>query len=164
MGTDVIAARRALQSLAPKTSVTCEFACDNDVNCKKFLTSNFPCKRFFDNCLTSEFINEAPPVDVFCCGFPCQPWSQEGLQQGGKDTRASPMHIIVKMMTKQSPLVCILENVMGILSKRHSKVRRCSLEVQIMCCVVPPRGFVDVHVRRAVYCAASFHRRTLAPF
>ena len=68
------------------------FACDTNAHAKAHALANFPrLKDFFDDCCSKEFQDEAPAVDVFCAGFPCQPFSTEGKGLGIKE-RWGNMH------------------------------------------------------------------------
>ena len=69
------------------------FACDTNVHAKAHALANFPrLTHFFDDCCSKEFHNEAPAVDVFCAGFPCQPFSTEGKGLGIKERSWGNMH------------------------------------------------------------------------
>jgi len=51
-------------------------------------------------------------VDVYCCGFPCQPYSSAGKRKGVEDKRDLSGTVANYITTKQ-PTVFILENVCG---------------------------------------------------
>ena len=57
--------------------------------------------------------------DFFTGGFPCQPFSSAGLGKGEKDTRGTLFHDILRICRYKRPAHILLENVKGLLTKRH---------------------------------------------
>ena len=66
-------------------------------------------------------INEKslPDFNLFTGGFPCQPFSSAGKGLGVKDTRGTLFHDIIRICKYKQPENILLENVKGLLSKRH---------------------------------------------
>ncbi len=63
-----------------------------------------------------------PDFDVLCAGFPCQPFSYAGKNEGFKDkTRGTLFFSIISILEKKKPKAFLLENVKGI--KSHDKGR-----------------------------------------
>ena len=54
---------------------------------------------------------DIPDFDILLGGFPCQPFSQAGLQRGFSDTRGTLFFNIEKIIEEKRPLVFFLENV-----------------------------------------------------
>ncbi len=63
--------------------------------------------------------NEIPKFDLLLAGFPCQPFSQAGLQKGFDDTRGTLFFYIAKIIEHHQPSVVLLENVKRL--KTHDK-------------------------------------------
>jgi len=64
---------------------------------------------------------DLPSFNFFCAGFPCQPFSQAGKRQGINDTRGTLFHDILRICRLKKPDNILLENVQGLLTKRHEK-------------------------------------------
>ena len=60
-----------------------------------------------------------PDFDFFTGGFPCQPFSQVGLGLGEEDTRGTLFHDILRICKAKKPKHILLENVKGLIQKRH---------------------------------------------
>ncbi len=65
---------------------------------------------------------ELPDFDLFTGGFPCQPFSQVGMQQGEKDQygRGTLMYDILRICNVKKPKYIFLENVKGLATKRFA--------------------------------------------
>lgn len=62
---------------------------------------------------------ELPDFDLFTGGFPCQPFSQVGMQQGENDKhgRGTLMYDILRICKVKKPKYIFLENVKGLVTK-----------------------------------------------
>ena len=63
---------------------------------------------------------EVPDFDLFTGGFPCQPFSQVGMQQGENDRygRGTLLYDILRICDVKKPEFVFLENVKGLATKR----------------------------------------------
>lgn len=57
-----------------------------------------------------------PDFDVFCGGFPCQPFSLAGRQLGFEDTRGTVFFDVCRILEEKKPRVVFLENVKNLAS------------------------------------------------
>lgn len=77
-----------------------------------------PIKNWWD--ITEVNPEDLPDFDLFTGGFPCQPFSQVGMQQGEKDQygRGTLMYDILRICKVKKPKYILLENVKGLVTKR----------------------------------------------
>jgi DNA (cytosine-5)-methyltransferase 1 len=81
---------------------------------------NFPgIKNYGD--ITKINPHEIPDFDLFTGGFPCQPFSQVGLGKGEQDIRGTLFHNIIEICDIKKPKHILLENVKGLMTKKHEK-------------------------------------------
>ena len=94
------------------------------------IEENFQPKLFFDDIATRE-ISHVPEVDIYVAGFPCQPFSTAGKQQGFSDDkgRGTVFFHIVEYLKAKRPKVFILENVKGIVSLENGKYLKSIISV-----------------------------------
>ena len=98
-----------------------KFSCDADANVKKSVLANFNPEIFYDN-IFGRNIEKMPSVDLYVCGFPCQPFSIAGNQLGLKDERnGNIFYECFKYIKMKKPKVFILENVKGLLTNDNGR-------------------------------------------
>ena len=56
-----------------------------------------------------------PDIDLYVCGFPCQPFSNAGKGKGLEDKRGNVFFSCLDVIKTKKPKYFILENVKGIL-------------------------------------------------
>jgi DNA (cytosine-5)-methyltransferase 1 len=100
----------------------CVFASEIDEQLREVYKKNFPESRGLVCGDIREFKSNVPKHDVLCAGFPCQPFSKSGDQNGRRDrTRGTLFHEIIEILKKQKPPFVILENVGNF--ERHNNGR-----------------------------------------
>jgi DNA-cytosine methyltransferase len=80
-----------------------------DPFCQQVLRKHWPHAEIYSDLLTVD-ASTLRPVDVFCAGFPCQPFSIAGNQLAEDD----PRHLwpqLHKIIERLHPRVCLFENV-----------------------------------------------------
>ena len=88
--------------------------CEIDSFCQKVLRKNFPGTPIYDNILTFDGSDYAA-VDIITGGFPCQPYSHAGKQQGADDARAL-WKPLCRVIERLKPRWFLGENVTGIIN------------------------------------------------
>lgn len=81
---------------------------------------NFPNVKNYGD-ITEIIPEDLPDFELFTGGFPCQPFSQVGLGKGEQDTRGTLFHNILEICKVKRPKHILLENVKGLMTKRHEK-------------------------------------------
>jgi len=91
------------------------FSCDVDKHARATIQANFPHGKMYED-VTTRCNTSAPSCDLYVAGFPCQPFSSAGLQQGFKDKRGRGkiFFFVREYIEKQRPRVFVLENVSGL--------------------------------------------------
>lgn len=107
--------RLAMQSLGGK----CVFSSEWDAYAQATYLTNFGEQPHGD--ITQSDVKEQIPskFDVLCAGFPCQPFSKGGHQNGFDDTRGTLFFDICDIVQRHKPKYLLLENVANLVS--HDK-------------------------------------------
>lgn len=114
-----------------KHRAKCTFACEIDDLCRDTYQTNFTTssphlfkpqfsgastgdlflETGFANDITKLSPESVPYHDILCAGFPCQPFSKAGKQQGFNDTRGTLFFNVMEIVKAKKPRVVFLENV-----------------------------------------------------
>jgi DNA (cytosine-5)-methyltransferase 1 len=103
----------ALQQL--KIPFSHEFSSEIDKHCIATIRANFSPKIIFGD-ITQRKLKDIPDIDLYVCGFPCQPFSMAGKREGVRDARGTIFWECLRVIRYKKPMVFILENVRGLLS------------------------------------------------
>lgn len=102
----------------------CVFASEINTELSNTYRQNFGLTPLGD--ITKIKVEDIPPHDILCGGFPCQPFSKAGKQLGGKDIiRGTLIFNIIDILQYHKPKYFILENVPNFLnSDLYSEIIR----------------------------------------
>jgi DNA (cytosine-5)-methyltransferase 1 len=128
VGTDCSGIEAPIQALLQmKIPFKHIFSSDIDKYCIKSIKANYNPEIIFGDKnstypvgdITERNINNVPDIDLYVCGFPCQPFSMAGERKGFSDKRGIVFFSCLEVIEKKQPSYFILENVKGLLS--HDK-------------------------------------------
>jgi len=135
----------------------CVFACDADDKAAKMYERNFGISAHFDirNC------RNLPDFEILCAGFPCQPFSKSGTQQGFNDlTRGTLFHEIMRIVKESRPKILLLENVPNLKSHDNGNTFEIIKEsikeegYQFWNSILSPHEFGTPQIRKRLYMVA----------
>ena len=100
---------------------------DIDKFCIQSIKANYDPERLYgdlngpypDGDITKRDHSILPDIDLYVCGFPCQPFSIAGYRKGIEDKRGNVFWSCLDVIKLKQPKYFILENVKGLLS--HDK-------------------------------------------
>jgi DNA (cytosine-5)-methyltransferase 1 len=95
--------------------VTCVFANDMMESSKKMYDENFRHKLTLQD-LNTVKVEDIPAHDILTGGFPCQPFSIAGKQEGFEDERSNVFWKILAIIDHHTPRCVVLENVKNLVS------------------------------------------------
>lgn len=96
------------------------FANDYEESSKQMYDVNFKHKlELGDVCKIN--VKNVPTHDILTAGFPCQPFSVAGKQEGFNDKRSNVFWCIMKIVKHHKPKAVVLENVKNLVSHNDGK-------------------------------------------
>ena len=98
----------------------CVFSSDINEECQRTYYVNYGDMPAGDIMQVDENV-DIPEHDILCAGFPCQPFSICGLQQGFEDTRGTLFFEICRIIRAKHPQVVFLENVKHLAHHDHGR-------------------------------------------
>lgn len=94
-------------------SLGCECVCASEIDetCVKTYRKNFPNTPVIGD--INQYFDKLPSFDILCGGFPCQPFSKAGKQEGFKDEKRGNLFYVLMNIIKIHPecKFVLLENV-----------------------------------------------------
>ena len=84
---------------------------------------------------------DASRTDVFCSGFPCQPYSKKSCKSSTASPRDHDLYAVDEVelvIQRRSPRVVLLENVLGIRRQFHDSDKT---ELETICAILVKHGY-----------------------
>ena len=142
----------ALKSLGHR----CVFACEVDPDLRDIYHKNFGIAPNGD--IRKIRIDEIPPHDILCAGFPCQPFSKAGKQKGTLCPKWGDLfNYVLRVLRKHQPRYVLLENVPNL--KYHNngetwkgmqkRLKRCGYDVDTD--LLSPHSFGIPQIRKRLF-------------
>ena len=101
----------------------CVFACEIDEDLACLYEQNFGLRPYGD--IRSLDISSVPDHDILCAGFPCQPFSKAGGQQGLECPQWGDLfEYVIQILRAHKPRFFIIENVPNLVRHRQGKTWR----------------------------------------
>jgi len=101
-----------------KLGHTCVFASEKSEDLAILYEKNFGIE--VDRDITKISVKEIPKFDILCAGFPCQPFSKAGSQEGLRDSKNGNLfYKIAEILDFHKPKYFILENVRNL--EKHDR-------------------------------------------
>lgn len=144
---------QALSSLG----CVCVAASEIDDNCVKVYKKNFPETPIMGD--INESYDKLPSFEIMCGGFPCQPFSKAGKQEGFNDKRRGNLFYVLMDILKLHPecKFVILENVKNLAGKSQNwgliqeALKQQNFYVTDLPIILSPHQFGVPQIRERVY-------------
>ena len=146
----------ALKNLGHK----CVFACELDPNLRDIYHKNFGITPKGD--IRRIKVDEIPHHDILCAGFPCQPFSKAGNQEGTLCPKWGDLFsYVLRVLRKHQPKYILLENVPNLKYHNNGKtweemqkrLKRCGYSVDAN--LLSPHSFGIPQIRKRLFIVAT---------
>jgi len=146
------------------------YACDIDEHAREIYEHNWsfaPSSDITED--ANDDVMQIPTHDVLFAGFPCQPFSKSGKQNGMDEARGTLFWNIARTIKVHTPAVVLLENVPNLAGPRHKDdwkviiktLRELGYRVSSEPLIISPHKIQKKHggrpqTRKRIYIAASY--------
>lgn len=121
---DLFSGTGAFSYILEQNGHECVFANDMINESKEIYDLNMDVDVFKLKDLNKMNIKKIPKHDILCGGFPCQPFSIAGKQEGFDDERSNVFWQILNILKLRKPKIIILENVKNLTTHDKGKTFR----------------------------------------
>ena len=160
---DLFAGIGGFRLAGQKNKGKCVFSSEWDKFAQQTYKSNFGEIPFGD--ITKIDVTEIPNHDVLFAGFPCQPFSYSGRNEGFKDkTRGTLFFDILRILEAKKPKMFLLENVKGLKSHNKGKTLKTIIDsltklgYQLHWKILKSTDFGLPQMRERWYCVGSLEK------
>jgi DNA (cytosine-5)-methyltransferase 1 len=122
VGTDCSGIEAPIQALI-QAKIPFEHVFSSEINkfCIESIKANCKPEILFNDMFTRD-ISLVPDIDLYVCGFPCQPFSVAGKRKGMDDEkRGTVFDCCLEVIQTKQPSFFLLENVKGLLSTNEGQ-------------------------------------------
>lgn len=123
---DMFAGIGGFHLAASSLGMKCVYACDVDEEARRAYQHNFGIRPEGD--ISRIKASSIPDHDLFCAGFPCQPFSIIGSRKGFSDIRGTLFFEIVRILEEKRPRAVLLENVKQLTTSDEGKTLKRIIE------------------------------------
>lgn len=114
IGTDCSGIEAPIQALKQiHANYTHVFSSEIDKYARMSIAANYKPSILYEDMMKDRNLGA---INMYVCGFPCQPFSTAGQRKGSEDARGNIFFQCVKVIKQTEPTIFILENVTGIMS------------------------------------------------
>ena len=118
-----------------------KFGVEIDKKVKEVATALHHYEEFYESVFDKSFRDDTQATDFFFAGFPCQPYSSQGLHLGSRCSEGLVVAPIIQWISDKKPTTFLLENVKGIVQKPHKALFEEVLKILV--------GIKDAHGNQA---------------
>lgn len=97
-----------------------EFSCEIDKNARRSILANYSPKVMYED-IFKRNVKDLPDIDMYVCGFPCQPFSLAGNREGMNIKNGQIFFECLQVIKTKRPKIFVLENVKGLLSANEGE-------------------------------------------
>ena len=122
VGTDCSGIEAPIQALKNlKINYSHEFSSEIDKYAIESIMANYNPKTIWGD-ITKRNHSLLPDIDLYVCGFPCQPFSLAGNKKGLEDERGNIFKSCVETIQTKLPKYFVLENVKGLVTLENGSI------------------------------------------
>lgn len=154
---DLFAGIGGFHQAISKLGGECVCASEIDPNCQNTYKLNFPNTKIVGD--INEYFDKLPEFDLLCGGFPCQPFSKAGKQEGFEDKARGNLFYKIMDILKLHPecKFVILENVKNLADNSQNwniiqeELKKLNFYVTDKPIILSPHQFGIPQIRERVY-------------